>query len=128
MPLCKKTETKLINLYFIYFLFVFSVFSFVLLFTLLSPLLAWELLDIMMIPHSSLHLLCPACCLECRICQMGFSKMARWETGETEDRLFSLPVSTSRKDLRDVSDKLLQHIWDCPLSCLICASPFLPDI
>lgn len=47
---------------------------------------------------------------------------------ESEDQPFSLPVDTSRKDLRDVSDKSLQHIWDWLLNYLINVGPLLPNI
>lgn len=62
---------------------------------------------------SPLHPLCSALCLHVECAQLGAFEADRWESGETEDQPFSLPVPTSRKDLRDISNygQSLHRIW-----------------
>lgn len=85
-----------------------------------SPPTAWELLRGMTAAHSSPRPLCPA---------YGHGERAQRGVFRQQDRravnwkTLLLPVSTPRRDFRDVSNESLQHIWDCPLPFLICASP-----
>lgn len=107
MRLSKKMQTKLIN---------------VCLCPFPSPLTARELLSVLMAVPSSSCPLCPAHGhRECA--QRG---IFRWQDRRAVDCTAApllLPVSTPRRDFRDVSNKSLQHIWDCPLNFLIRASP-----
>lgn len=77
-----------------------------------SPTTAWELLRVMTAAHSSPRPLCPA---------HGHGERAQRGVFRQQDRravnwkTLLLPVSTPRRDFRDVSNESLQHIWDCPL-------------